>query len=281
MKEYINQLVQQVENTLADFEICECNIISDSLKIVHYLYDILLELREKVKDNEFENKVDEILFFKVQKPELLGRLIYFYKMYRIETQCPTGSNEVIKHYLNQELDSLTYFFNHNLDFYQYYRSNSTLYDEYYFLRGKKDIRLCTDSSQFDKDPKFSTGYDYKVAKIIANEMLRIYLNKRIVKLETGNQIKDNLQWLNKSPFRFTGKKVFLIELGYSLASSGDFNNGNIEIKEMMNFLSSVFHTDLGDYYAAYIAMKERKDRTAYLHHLIDSLIKRMNDDDMK
>ncbi|WP_195437766.1 RteC domain-containing protein [Parabacteroides goldsteinii] len=281
MKEYINQLVQQVENTLADFEICECNIISDSLKIVHYLYDILLELREKVKDNEFENKVDEILFFKVQKPELLGRLIYFYKMYRIETQCPTGSNEVIKHYLNQELDSLTYFFNHNLDFYQYYRSNSTLYDEYYFLRGKKDIRLCTDSSQFDKDPKFSTGYDYKVAKIIANEMLRIYLNKRIIKLETGNQIKDNLQWLNKSPFRFTGKKVFLIELGYSLASSGDFNNGNIEIKEMMNFLSSVFHTDLGDYYAAYIAMKERKDRTAYLHHLIDSLIKRMNDDDMK
>ena len=191
MKEYINQLVQQVENTLADFEICECNIISDSLKIVHYLYDILLELREKVKDNEFENKVDEILFFKVQKPELLGRLIYFYKMYRIETQCPTGSNEVIKHYLNQELDSLTYFFNHNLDFYQYYRSNSTLYDEYYFLRGKKDIRLCTDSSQFDKDPKFSTGYDYKVAKIIANEMLRIYLNKRIIKLETGNQIKDN------------------------------------------------------------------------------------------
>ena len=281
MKEYINQLVQQVENTLADFEICECNIISDSLKIVHYLYDILLELREKVKDNEFENKVDEILFFKVQKPELLGRLIYFYKMYRIETQCPTGSNEVIKHYLNQELDSLTYFFNHNLDFYQYYRSNSTLYDEYYFLRGKKDIRLCTDSSQFDKDHKFSTGYDYKVAKIIANEMLRIYLNKRIIKLETGNQIKDNLQWLNKSPFRFTGKKVFLIELGYSLASSGDFNNGNIEIKEMMNFLSSAFHTDLGDYYAAYIAMKERKDRTAYLHHLIDSLIKRMNDDDMK
>ena len=281
MKEYINQLVQQVENTLADFEICECNIISDSLKIVHYLYDILLELREKVKDNEFENKVDEILFFKVQKPELLGRLIYFYKMYRIETQCPTGSNEVIKHYLNQELDSLTYFFNHNLDFYQYYRSNSTLYDEYYFLRGKKDIRLCTDSSQFDKDPKFSTGYDYKVAKIIANEMLRIYLNKRIIKLETGNQIKDNLQWLNKSPFRFTGKKVYLIELGYSLASSGDFNNGNIEIKEMMNFLSSAFHTDLGDYYAAYIAMKERKDRTAYLHHLIDSLIKRMNDDDMK
>lgn len=281
MKEYISQLVQQVDDTLANFEICECNIINDSLEIVYYLYDILLNLRGKINEYKFNNKEDEIFFFKVQKPELLGRLIYFYKIYLIETQCPTGSNEVVKNYLNQELDSLTYFFNRNLDFYQYYRSNSTVYDEYYFLRGKNDIRLCTDSAQFDKDPNFSTGYDYKVAKIIANEMLRIYLNKRLIKLETDNQIEDNLQRLNKYPFRFTGKKVSLIELGYSLASSGDFNNGNVEIKEMMNFLSTVFHTDLGDYYAAYIAMKERKDRTAYLHHLIERLIKRMDDDDMK
>lgn len=281
MKEYISQLVQQVDDTLANFEICECNIINDSLKIVYYLHDILLNLREKINEYEFNNKEDEIFFFKVQKPELLGRLIYFYKIYLIETQCPTGSNEVIKNYLNQELDSLTYFFNRNLDFYQYYRSNSTVYDEYYFLRGKNYIRLCTDCAQFDKDPNFSTGYDYKVAKIIANEMLRIYLNKRLIKLETDNQIEDNLQRLDKYPFRFTGKKVFLVELGYSLASSGDFNNGNVEIKEMMNFLSTVFHTDLGDYYAAYIAMKERKDRTAYLHHLIERLIKRMDDDDMK
>ena len=28
-------------------------------------------------------------------------------------------------------------------------------------------------------------------------------------------------------------------------------------------------------------MKERKDRTAYLHHLIDNLVKRMNEDDME
>ena len=42
MKEYISQLVQQVDDTLANFEICECNIINDSLEIVYYLYDILI-----------------------------------------------------------------------------------------------------------------------------------------------------------------------------------------------------------------------------------------------
>ena len=281
MKEEIEKILELVEVDISEIDLYGYDIIETSLSMVHRLQAVLNDLRTKIQSYVFSTKEDEILFFKTQKPEILGRLLFFYKIYRIETQCPNGSNDVIRSYINRELDNLTYFFNRNLDFYQYYRSHSTIYDEYYFIRGKADLRLCTDSAQFDKDPNFSTGYDYKVAKIISNEMLRIYLNKRIVKLETDNQIEDNLQKCLKYPFRFTGKKVFLIELGYSLASSGDFNNGNVEIKEMMNFLSTVCQIDLGDYYAAYIAMKERKNRTAYLHHLIDCLTKRMGEDDMK
>ena len=281
MKEEIEKILEQVEVDISEIDLYGYDIIETSLSMVHRLQAVLNDLRTKIQSYVFSTKEDEILFFKTQKPEILGRLLFFYKIYRIETQCHNGSNDVIRSYINRELDNLTYFFNRNLDFYQYYRSHSTIYDEYYFIRGKADLRLCTDSAQFDKDPNFSTGYDYKVAKIISNEMLRIYLNKRIVKLETDNQIEDNLQKCLKYPFRFTGKKVFLIELGYSLASSGDFNNGNVEIKEMMNFLSTVCQIDLGDYYAAYIAMKERKNRTAYLHHLIDCLTKRMGEDDMK
>ena len=281
MKEKICDILSEIDLEIDEIDLYGYDIIETSLSMVHRLQTVLSDLRMKIQTYVFPTKEDEILFFKVQKPEILGRLLFFYKIYRIETQCPNGSDEVIKGYISRELDNLTYFFNRNLDFYQYYRSHSTLYDEYYFVRGKSDLRLCTDSTQFDKDPNFSTGYDYKVAKIIANEMLRIYLNKRLVKLETNNQIEDNLQTYLKYPFRFTGKKVFLIELGYSLVTSGDINNGNVEIKEMMKFLSSVFQVDLGDYYAAYIAMKERKDRTAYLHHLIDNLTKRMNEDDMK
>ena len=43
----------------------------------------------------------------------------------------------------------------------------------------------------------------------------------------------------------------------------------------------MFNIDLGGYYDAYIAMKERKDRTSYLNRLIDNLTKRMNEDDAK
>ena len=282
MKELLENILSEIDVEIDEIDLYGYDIVENSLSMVHRLQAVLNDLKAKLQTYSFPAKEDEITFFKTQKPEILGRLLFFYKIYRIETQCPNGSNDVIRNYISKELDNLTYFFNRNLDFYQYYRSHSTLYDEYYFVRGKSDLRLCTDSAQFDKDPNFSTGYDYKVAKIIANEMLRIYLNKRLVKLEANTQVEDNLQKCLKYPFRFTGKKVFLIELGYSLVSSGDINNGNVEIKEMMNFLGTVFQVELGNYYAAYIAMKERKkDRTAYLSRLQDSLVKRMDEDDSK
>ena len=282
MKELLENILSEIDVEIDEIDLYGYDIVENSLSMVHRLQAVLNDLKTKLQTYSFPAKEDEITFFKTQKPEILGRLLFFYKIYRIETQCPNGSDDEIRSYINRELDNLTYFFNRNLDFYQYYRSHSTLYDEYYFVRGKSDLRLCTDSAQFDKDPNFSTGYDYKVAKIIANEMLRIYLNKRLVKLETNTQVENNLQKCLKYPFRFTGKKVFLIELGYSLVSSGDINNGNVEIKEMMNFLGTVFQVELGDYYAAYIAMKERKkDRTAYLSRLQDSLVKRMDEDDSK
>ena len=276
-----DKILTDLDVEIDEIDLYGYGIIETSLSMVRRLQSVLNDLREKIQTYVFPSKEDEILFFKTQKPEILARLLFFYKIYRIEAQCPNGSDEVVRNYINRELDNLTYFFNRNLDFYQYYRSGSTVYDEYYFVRGKADLRLCTDSAQFDKDPNFSTGYDYKVAKIIANEMLRIYLNKRLQKLANDNQIEDNLQRCLKYPLRFTGKKVSLIELGYSLVSSGDINNGNVEIKEMMNFFSTIFNIDLGDYYASYIAMKERKNRTAYIHSLIENLIKRMNEDDMK
>ena len=159
MKEEIEKILEQVEVDISEIDLYGYDIIETSLSMVHRLQAVLNDLRTKIQSYVFSTKEDEILFFKTQKPEILGRLLFFYKIYRIETQCPNGSNDVIRSYINRELDNLTYFFNRNLDFYQYYRSHSTIYDEYYFIRGKADLRLCTDSAQFDKDPNFSTGYD--------------------------------------------------------------------------------------------------------------------------
>ena len=178
------------------------------------------------------------------------------------------------------MKSLTYFFERNLDFHQYYRANSTYLDVCYFVRGKVNHELCVDSAQYILDPLFSTGYDYKVAKIICNEMLRIYLNKKKHSLEKQIIIKKSRELLPNNNLKWTGSKSDATELGYSIRDSGVINYGNVDIKEIMNFLEVSFDIDLGDYYRTYVALKSRKkDRTPFLNKLIENLIRRMERDD--
>lgn len=281
MREYIESILLKIDSEIDDFDFYDCDIIENSLAMISRLENILNELRERMANYTFASKEEEILFFKTQKPEILGRLLFFDKVYQVESKFPNGSDDVIIAYLNEKLDNLTYFFNRNLDFYQYYRSKSSLYDEYYFTRGRTDVRLYSDSSRFDRDPNFSTGFDYKVAKILANEMLRIFLNKRLQNIGKDKHLEESRARYLKHPVSFTGKKIVLIEIGYALASAGYINHGNIDIKEVMDYLGAVFNIDLGDYYAAYVGMKGRQDRTKHLNKLSQLLMERMDEDDAK
>lgn len=274
-----DKILAELDIEIDEIDLYGYDIIETSLSMVHKLQTVLNDLRTKIQTYVFPTKEDEITFFKTQKPEILGRLLFFYKIYRIETQCPNGSDEVIRNYINRELDNLTYFFNRNLDFYQYYRSHSTMYDKYYFVRGKADIRLCADSAQFDKDPNFSTGYDYTVAKILANEMLRIYLNQRLQLLEKKQLTNDIKISLSDFKLKWTGTKSEAIEWGYGLFAAKTLNYGNATIKEVMAFVEAAFDIELGDYYRTYLSLKNRKkDRTAFFTFIMEQLQKRMDDD---
>lgn len=278
MREYIEKILQEIDSEIDRFDIYGYDIIENSLKMIDLIQNYIDRLREKVIIHQFRSQEEEIVFFKELKPQVLSKQLYFNKIYCIESKFPTGSNEAAKKYVNDQLHSLEYFFNRYLDFYQYYRSGSTVYDRYYFVRGNVDPKLCTDSSRFNSDLNFSTVYDFKVAKIIAHEMLRIYLNRRL------NMIEDPALFVEtkKSRRTWTGQKNALIELGYSLYASGDIDHGNIDVKEIMDTLGEAFNVDLGEYYRTYIALRERKkDRTAYLNSLIEKLTKKMDEDDLK
>ena len=115
-EEEVDKILEQIEVDISEIDLYGYDIIETSLSMVHKLQSILNDLRMRVQTYVFPTKEDEILFFKTQKPEILARLLFFYKIYRIETQCPNGSDEVMRSYINRELDNLTFFFNRNLDF---------------------------------------------------------------------------------------------------------------------------------------------------------------------
>ena len=94
-----DKILADLDVEIDEIDLYGYGIIETSLSMVHRLQTVLNDLREKIQTYVFPSKEDEILFFKTQKPEILARLLFFYKIYRIETQCPDGSNDVIRNYI--------------------------------------------------------------------------------------------------------------------------------------------------------------------------------------
>jgi len=252
---------------------------SNSLIAYENAIELVLQKIEAVKMHflkiGFKDEIEEIMFFKQVKPQLISKLIFFNAIYKIETKRPRGREKIIKKYLNVELSKIKRYFDANLEFYKYYRTNSNHLDNKYFVRGKHDIKLSLDTYYFEADHNFSTSHDFKVAKIIAHDLIQVYLE---------DQLNNNSQKraLDNPPLNWTGSKTSLIELIYSLHSQGSIDNGNMDIKIIAKTFETMFNIDLGDFYHSYLELKARKiNRTKFLDSLRDALIKRMDEQDEK
>lgn len=148
-------------------------------------------------------------------------------------------------------------------------------DEKMFIRGNHDIKLWLDTYYFQSDHTFSTSHDYKVAKIMANDLIQVYIEDKLYRGDELSSISAD----PKSP-NWTGSKAALIELIYALQTHGDFNNGKTDIRVIARYFENVFDIDLGDFYHTYLEIKNRKiNRTKFLDALREALIKKMDDQD--
>lgn len=280
MKQLSNEIISKI-NTEIETSCIDSDVSSDkALHMINFIRPLFEELREFIHRYTFQDVNEEISFFKDIKPFILSKLIYFSDIYTLELRKPNGSKEALKEHYKKKQTAITEFCNANLDFYQYYRSKATHLDRYYFLRGHENYKLCHNCGMFDKDPLFSTCCDHRVAKMLAYDMLEIYLQQRLQEVERQTVQEISRASLPDNPFRWTAPKVAAIELGYSIYAAGVLNNGNADIKEIMTYIEASFKIDLGDYYRTYLAMRERKrDRTPFLNNLIQKLLRKMDEDD--
>ena len=257
--------------------------IDDQIKKCEHAITIILksinELKKLTAKNNFKSKSEEIQFFKEIKPQFTSKLIYFNRVYKIEMKKPNGGNKILKKYYNNELLKLKAFFDNELEFYQYYRSGSTYLDYKYFLRGEVDIKLALDSYYFESDMSFATSHDFKVATILANDLIELYLENQLLMLE-NNENSEKSQRKPNVKLTWTGSKVALIELIYALHTEGVFNNGAADLKDIAEYFEHTFEIDLGQYRRVFLEIRARKsDRTKFLTTLNDSLQKRMENSD--
>jgi len=283
MENYISNLKIRIFQDIQSIEEMEYdNALQKSGLIIPLLEKAFNELKIFITKYSFKDESEEIRFFKEIKPQLFSQLVYHNKVYNIEMRMPTGSSNDQKRYLERIQNRIKYFFDMNLDFYQYYRSGNTHLDHVYFLRGKPDVQLLLDSFYYERDTGFSTCYDFKVAKILANEMLSVYINSKLSELDKSplQNISDINITLPKVKITWTGKKAELVEQIYAWIEANSFNHGNVNIKELVNYIESVFNIDLGDFYHIFLEMRARKgSRTIYLDKLIKLLNDRMDNTD--
>ncbi len=193
LENQINELLFEQENQLTAYE-----------KVIEIILHKIAKLKEYVLKTGFKNKQEEIHFFKHIKPQFIAKLIYYNAVYKIESKKPNETKSA-KKFFETELKKLKKFFDNNLEFYKYYRTNNTFIDDQLFVRGKYDIKLNLDTFYFETDHSFSTIGDYKAGKILANDLIQVYLedqlNSRQYKKEYGT-----------SPLNWTGNKTALVPI---------------------------------------------------------------------
>lgn len=255
-------------------------VIDEAYQMTLYLQDLLFSVKKQIIENGFKNDEEEIKFFRNIKPQILGKLIYYNKIYRIETTCPVSNGKMYYSYFSNQLASLKReYVEHicNSDFYRYYRSGRTDRDDTYFKRGNINYHDGLNSIVFEIDPEFSTFYDYKTARIIANELLYTYLLSKINPEENPDLIAQKPE-RSKDIF-WTETKNALTELIYALYASGAISHGKISVRKISLMFQILFGITLNDLHHTFHRMKTKSgSRTVFLDGLKVSLEEYMDKD---
>ncbi|WP_395060381.1 RteC domain-containing protein [Flavobacterium sp.] len=268
MNVFCNPFFIDFEN---EFEIIK-NSFTDAIiqanEIIRFIERKIKELYNWLKTYVFESSTEEIYFFKELKPKLVSRLIFYKNILKLESNLPIGI-KLKKKCFEKSLDKVYQQSRKDKDFYQYYRSRATHKDEYYFIRNYDKSIVNHDCSLVNYDEKLCSTHDYKVAILIANDLLLAHLEDKLEEINDScnlkhPSLKTNLNW--------TGNKIDLIEVIYALHHQKVINGGNIDIKDLAVHFGFVFNIDLEEnIYRSYVDIKNRKTvKTKFLHHLSEN-----------
>lgn len=280
MKHPLHTIIAEIQKQERKLSAEAPNFIDEAYRMTVYLQELLHHVKEDIIKEGFADKAEEIRFFKEIKPNILGKLIYYNKVYRIETACPAENGNLYQNYFALQLRGLQQEYKEhicNSDFYRYYRSGRTDRDEHYYSLGNINYYDGLNSFVFEIDPNFSTYFDYKVAKIIANELIYNYLTTKLNPEQTPDVLLQNA---DAKDIFWTQTKNALIELIYALHAADALSHGKLGIRKISMVFQILFRISLTDIHNSFHRMKTRAgSRTLFLDQLKFSLEEYMDRED--
>lgn len=252
------------------------NSYQDSIVQAHQAIELLdvkiKQLNKWLKKHQFETVQEEIYFFKEQKPKIIAKLIYYKEILAIETSMPSVKKEKMGH-CDKVLNKIHLYQYNNKDFYQYYRSKLSYKDQDYFVRSNRKDNIYEDWYLMNYNKRLCSSHDYKVAILIANDLLTMYVENKIEHLQLTNSINQMM----KSNLKWTASSTDFTEMVYGLHHNKSINNGNATIIEIATCIGRVLNIKVDDrIYREYIGIKGRKTVIPkFLYEVADSLEKQI------
>lgn len=260
----------------------ELTLVEKFSRSIDLVNDFLNDVRLQVTSVAFKDKLEEIYFFKFEKPEYYALKIYQVALFALINAKPVGTPDMVRSYFQDELAFISRFFRQYAFYYEYYRSGFTEMDETLFLRNSLPV-----SPVFielpELDTEFCTGGDYLFAKFIAYELLQEYILEQLAKLDNKDRglmpVIDNA----KKWFDWTGEVVNLVELGYALYAAKQIGDGKTPLAEIFRWMEESFGVEIGIPANRFREIKRRKriSRTHFLELLTSDLLNYMNGDQEK
>lgn len=274
METFISVLYEKMQAQLQDIADSTGDLLERAEQSYYSVIEYLKDLKRFTKDYEFKDLEEEIRFFKEVKPMFLKEVVYFMKMFDIESAKPVAGIDEQKQYYHSWIKQLRSYFDQNRFFYLYYRMGKAHLDSSLFIREPEPLPMMPNYS-LDADPEFSNVYSFKLAKIQALEDMSTFLQSHIESLEDG---LDNSGNKVKRRITFKHNNAQAIELIYSLWKSGAF--GDVTIKEAFDWAQYSLGIRITNYYGYFQSMRIRKKtRSPYLNLLTESLIRHMDESD--
>jgi hypothetical protein len=273
MIQFTSRLKKEIDAKIEQIECSEISMITKSLEASRILAEAYNQLKTFILSNTFQSEEEEILFFKEIKPRLCFRLIYYRKLYNIEMDRPTGI-EKQREYLNDLLNSINRYNCKRLDFIRYYHSGSSIFDSLYFLRGQADTEQYMETFSHEFDLNFSTNCDFKVAKILANDMLSDYLTREIEALSENNNLIMGSFGFPAIKLTWKVTQAEFQEQILSWDSAATF--GEVPLTQLHSYMQNVFNIQVDSNLSRVIDdLKTRNTPTPFMDKMKNALLRRM------
>lgn len=259
----LDQFYLEIEST----NNCKITAAKKGLDIIN---EVIEDMFIWLRNYTFENIESEIYFFKYQKPRLISKLIYYSQLIEIESNLPTGK-VAKKKYCSSKIEYYNTHNQKNIGFFQYYRAKKSIHDDKFFVRKSLDKKIYFfDNYMNHYDNHINTTYDFNMAQIIAYDLIIKYLEELI---EKPNKKEKKASTSIQSSLKWTGSKIELIELIYSLHSNKSINNGKTDIKVLAKLIGQFLGIDIEEgIYRNFQDIKTRKiERTKFLNILSQKL----------